>query len=145
MKILKTVLSLAAVAIVSISMTACGSSGESKTYSSAGAAEAGVQSEGNALIISGNTDSKVGVSYTEIGDGSVLVECGGDDCDVSVGIDTGSSSSDGADSVEDGVYKADYNAAQCSEAGFFFCSIEQKCLNQPTVGGTCPASADGHI
>ena len=32
--------------------------------------------------------------------------------------------------IELGVYREDYNQQECNDAGFFFCTIEQKCKNQ---------------
>jgi len=37
-------------------------------------------------------------------------------------------------------YDATFNKAECNQAGYFFCSIEQKCLNKPLTGGSCTAS-----
>ena len=28
---------------------------------------------------------------------------------------------------------------ECNDLGFFFCTLENKCLNQPNDAGTCPA------
>jgi len=36
-----------------------------------------------------------------------------------------------------GVYSDTYNQTECGAAGFFFCTIEQMCLNQPLNSGTC--------
>ena len=36
-----------------------------------------------------------------------------------------------------GEYDASYSPAECAANGFFWCSIEQKCLNIPASGGTC--------
>ena len=36
-----------------------------------------------------------------------------------------------------GDYDPTYSPAECAANGYFFCSIEQKCLNIPASGGTC--------
>jgi len=36
-----------------------------------------------------------------------------------------------------GVYDASYSPAECAANGYFFCSIEQKCLNIPATTGSC--------
>ena len=92
MKVSKILGSLVTLFIIGAGLTACGSS-NSKTYTT-GTTTEGEQPPGNAIIISGNTESSVGVSYTEVGDGSIFVTCGGDGCDVSAGINTSDNTSD---------------------------------------------------
>jgi len=36
-----------------------------------------------------------------------------------------------------GDYDASYSPAECAANGYFYCSIENKCLNIPASGGTC--------
>ena len=36
-----------------------------------------------------------------------------------------------------GDFDSEYTASECAANGYFFCSIEQKCLNIPADGGTC--------
>ena len=79
------------------------------------------------LEVTGDTNNSVDESVT-YGDGDVL-ECNAESCYLMPNDDTGS--------VVVGVYDADYTRIECESAGFFFCSIENMCLNQPLVSGTC--------
>ena len=36
-----------------------------------------------------------------------------------------------------GKYDVDYTQAECTAAGFFFCTIENVCMNTPVATGTC--------
>ena len=36
-----------------------------------------------------------------------------------------------------GDYDPTYNVRECAINGYFWCSIEQKCLNQPAAGSSC--------
>ncbi len=47
------------------------------------------------------------------------------------------SSSGSGSMASQGEYNPDYSEKTCKEEGFFWCTIEQKCLNQPAQGGTC--------
>ena len=38
-------------------------------------------------------------------------------------------------------YDPEYSQATCRENGFFWCTIENRCLNQPADTGTCSTSA----
>ena len=49
----------------------------------------------------------------------------------------GDSDGDGVVDVTVGDYDEGYDASQCNAAGFFYCTIENKCLNQPSDAGTC--------
>lgn len=52
-----------------------------KTYITEGSAAPEVPTDtGQALIITASDEAKVGMSYTEIGDGSVLIDCGSSGC-----------------------------------------------------------------
>ena len=58
-----------------------------------------------------------------------------------VGIDTDGDGEvdemvDIADTVS-GEYDSTYDATECAQNGYFFCTIEQKCLNQPSTGSSC--------
>jgi len=69
----------------------------------------------------------------EYGSGTVL-NC--DDANCSVMVDgSGTPVKDGDDNASDGdavvgTYSAAYSQSECNAAGFFFCTIEDKCLNQ---------------
>ena len=39
--------------------------------------------------------------------------------------------------ILEGIYRQDYTPQECRDAGYFFCSIEQQCLDMPATGGTC--------
>ena len=36
-----------------------------------------------------------------------------------------------------GDYDPTYNAEECAANGYFYCTLENKCLNTPASGGTC--------
>ena len=36
-----------------------------------------------------------------------------------------------------GLYNPDYNQVECNAAGFFYCTIENMCLDIPLAGGSC--------
>ena len=36
-----------------------------------------------------------------------------------------------------GVYDAEYTQVECNSAGFFYCTVENICLDQPLDGGSC--------
>ena len=36
-----------------------------------------------------------------------------------------------------GTYSVDYTQVECNAAGFFYCTIENVCLDQPLESGTC--------
>ena len=36
-----------------------------------------------------------------------------------------------------GDYDPNYSKEECGQAGFFFCPLENKCLNQPAYGSSC--------
>ncbi len=41
-----------------------------------------------------------------------------------------------------GAYSSGYNQAECTEEGYFWCSIESRCLNQAISTGSCTLSAN---
>ena len=72
---------------------------------------------------SGNTDN----SST---DNSVNI--GGQDNNATDTVDSGKASD-----IKNGVYRQDYTQKECTEAGFFYCTIERKCLDMPKTSGNC--------
>ncbi len=36
-----------------------------------------------------------------------------------------------------GTYRADYTSAECTAAGFFWCSVDNVCINKRTTEGSC--------
>ena len=68
-----------AVALVAI-LTGCGSTGSKTTYQEEEQALPEIPvTDGQVLVVSGN-DGDTGISYTNVGDGSVLVDCGTGGC-----------------------------------------------------------------
>ncbi len=89
MKLVATLFLLASV----LMFTACGSSGSSKTYETQDAVPEVPNPNGTALIVSGN-EGNTGISYTEVSDGSILVDCGDGGCgDVYAGSEVAASGS----------------------------------------------------
>jgi len=39
--------------------------------------------------------------------------------------------------IEEGIYRQDYTPQECTAAGFFYCTIEDMCLDTPKATGTC--------
>ena len=56
-------------------------------------------------------------------------------------VGTGDTDGDGVPDVEVGVYDDAYDQAECTASGFFYCTLENKCLDQPASGGTCSSVA----
>lgn len=88
--------------------------------------------------VSGDTNndystSTVTDSYNNTYDVGTLLMCEGSTCEVApAGTDEGD-----ADAVV-GEFNVEYTQAACTEAGFFFCTIEQVCLDVATDSGSCP-------
>ena len=86
-----------------------------------------------------NSGQAIDNSYTfnegdrDYGSGTVLI-C--DDANCTVMVDeSGRTITNGDDEADDGdaivgEYSPDYTQSECNAAGFFFCTIEDKCLNQ---------------
>ena len=74
-------------------------------------------------------------TYIYNSDGSVTFTTG-DENNIE-GVGTGDSDGDGVEDVEVGTFSAAYSQSECTAAGFFYCTIENVCLDQPAVGGTC--------
>ena len=84
----------------------------------------------------GDTNYNYDYSFEEnnidYGSGTVLL-CNDSNCSVkrtSTGKPITGNGSGSSDEAVVGVYDEDYTPAQCSAAGFFYCSIQDKCLNQ---------------
>jgi len=56
------------------------------------------------------------------------------------GVGTGDSDGDGIEDVEVGTFSTEYSQSECTAAGFFYCTIENVCLDQPAIGGTCTSN-----
>lgn len=39
--------------------------------------------------------------------------------------------------IEQGVFSVDYNQEQCNEAGFFYCTTDNVCVDAPLESGSC--------
>ena len=99
-----------------------------------------------ALIGCGDYTGDTAYSYDNSTDNSVdsstnyiCTDNNGTNCysdDYSYYVD-GNGSVDGVADTPSGVYDASYSASECAANGYFFCSIEQKCLNIPASSGTC--------
>ena len=68
---------------------------------------------------------------TSYGEGTVLI------CDNSTCVEAPPEYDNGDGNATVGVYDADYNQVECNAAGFFYCTIENMCLNQPRTSGSC--------
>jgi len=68
--------------ILGVFLSGCGSG---KTYTTTEPASPGVPTQNGDVIIISNEGSETNVQYTQVGDGSVLVECG-DNCTVNIAI-----------------------------------------------------------
>ena len=80
------------------------------------------------IEVTGATASDNSINY---GEGTVL-ECTDANCTVS------SDQSEGAEGdAIIGVYDADYTQAECTAAGFFYCTIENVCMDTPVATGIC--------
>ena len=66
------------------------------------------------------------------GDGDVLI-CDNSTCSIAP---DGTSEDDG--NVTVGVFDSTYTQTECTAAGFFWCTIENACIDVPTATGTCP-------
>ncbi len=103
--------------VAAVVLVGCGSGGT--TYQSSGKAVPEVANPaGTSLIVTASEGSQVGVSYTEVGDGGILVDCGAGGCGEvnlaeQIGSDTGTCTSGAQGDCPD---------------GYFWCPIENKCL-----------------
>lgn len=70
-------------------------------------------------------------SQVDYGSGTVLI-CDNSECTAAPAEYT-----DGDGNATVGVYSADYNQIECGAAGFFWCTIENMCLNQSITTGSC--------
>lgn len=131
---MKTVFTGLIALIASAMIAGCGSS--DTTYTAEGALPPGEAT--TSILVSSDNGSSSGLSYTNVGENGILVECGDGDGDCNLAVNSASENVE----VEEGVYNASYTQDQCTEAGFFFCTIENACLDQPTSGGSCPVAAD---
>lgn len=73
----------------------------------------------------------------------LLTGCGettsGDTYNVTSGGDThiGDANTVLEEGVSEGIYREDYSQESCEAAGFFYCTIENQCLDIPLSGGSC--------
>ena len=85
--------------------------------------------------------------YNNYPDGTVLT-CTDSNCSlsttssVSTDINGSIDADEAIDAINDGntvvgVYSDEYTQTECAEAGFFYCTIEDMCLNQPVSSGSC--------
>lgn len=79
--------------------------------------------------VSGDTNNDYSVTETSYGDGDYLI-CNDSECQVS--------NNDEPTDVEVGEFNADYTQTECIAAGFFYCTIDNICIDAATDVGTCP-------
>ena len=60
------------------------------------------------------------------------------------GFDQGDIGADGVVSASD-EYDEGYDQSECTAAGYFYCTLENRCLNQPADAGTCSSAATLNI
>ena len=118
-----------AVAIAAmLAMTACGSSDSVKSYETQPGVPEVPNTGGDALIVTNTGEGNVGMTYTKVADGSILVDCGDGGCgDVYSGNDMADSSDNSSASTD------------CPD-GFVWCSIEKKCIPDGTHDHEDPAT-----
>jgi len=90
-----------------------------------------VDAEGDVTINDVTVES--GGTYIQNADGTVTYSSGAGD--VTSSAEEAAATAEKA--AEDGTYDPTYTRAECTEAGFFYCTLENKCLNQPASGGQC--------
>lgn len=85
-----------------------------------------------------------GCGETTADGATVSVDCGAGGCgDVTVGDgNTLTTINNTTPSVAFDLdnYDENLDAATCNDLGFFYCTIEQKCMPQPIDSGSCPNS-----
>ncbi len=120
-----------------LALSGCGSSGSNRTYETTTepAVPAVPNTGGDALVVTNTGEGNVGMTYTKVSDGSVLVECDGEGGCGDVFIGNEITEGDG-DNVTDG--DASITGADSCEDGFVWCSIEKKCVVD-SGGGACDA------
>lgn len=73
-------LGMLATALSTLLLAGCGSSGTSSTYETQPATPEVPVTDGNVIIVSPSDGSTAGLSYTEVGDGSIIIDCGAGGC-----------------------------------------------------------------
>ena len=98
------------VSVLALFLTACGTSGDNYTTNEAPMTP-DVPTNGSNIVVSAEGESNVGLTYTNVSEGSILVSCG-DNCDLD---------------VYEATKLSDEDATTCDE-GFVWCPIELKCI-----------------
>ena len=124
---MKKIILLSALAFM---FTACGEDGARSTTTTTNTT---IDSGGGDVTINDVEVSDEG-TYIYNSDGTVTFTTGSENV---IQPADGDSNGDGVADVIVGDYDEGYDQAQCNAAGFFYCSIENKCLNQPSDAGTC--------
>jgi len=96
--------------ILVLGLVGCGTSGGDTTYVQEAPLEPAVPTNGTNIVVNAEGESNVGLTYTEVGAGAILVECG-DNCDLDVYEAT----------------KIEPDETDCP-VGFVWCPIEKKCI-----------------
>ncbi len=123
-----------------LALSGCGSSSSGRTYETTTepAIPAVPNTGGDALVVTNTGEGNVGMSYTKISDGSVLVECDGEGGCGDVFIGNEITEGDGDSVTDGGGDGASTTSSGSCEDGFVWCSIEGKCVPD-SGGGSCSA------
>ena len=105
---------LGMILITTIILAGCGSSGGDTYTTNEAPLPEMTPTDGTNIMVSAEGESSVGLSYTNVSDGSILVSCG-DNCDLSV------------NEASPVITDTEGGQGEC-EDGFFWCPIENKCL-----------------
>ena len=116
--------------ILALGLSGCGETSGDADYR-------GDTTVNNTTIESGGGD--VTINDVEVdGNGTYVYNADG-----TVTYSTGDGFAGGNDGVVDASDEFDegYDQAECTAAGYFYCTLENRCLNQPAGGGTCTSAA----
>ena len=137
----KTFISMLALAAI-LGLVGCGSGGSGTSYTQAQqepSKQTTVYSGGGDVDVS---DVNVGENATYINNNDGTVTYVGGDVGGDLTIDA-THNGTGPDSTSTAYDEANYDPTlsqdECNDLGFFYCSVENKCLNKPSAGSTCPA------
>ena len=134
---------MALATILGFGLVGCGSGGSGTSYTAAQqepTKQTTVYSGGGDVDIS---DVNVGdnATYINNNDGTVTY-VGGDvggnnELTISTSHD-GTGPDEASDAYDEGQYDPNLSQKECNDLGFFYCTIEHKCLNRKSAGNTCP-------
>ena len=96
--------------ILVLGLIGCGTSGGDTTYVQEAPLPEAIPTNGTNIVVTAEGESTVGMSYTNVSDGSILVSCG-DNCNLDVNE----------------VSKVEPEGTDCP-TGLVWCPIEKKCI-----------------